>query len=73
MLLRELGNRAADAELAEMRIQDAVARVAHYLHDQRERFFQESRPLSEEQRRIATRFFSPALLLCTRCNIRCWD
>jgi len=28
--IRELRNRAADAALAEMRIQDAVARVAHY-------------------------------------------
>src|SRR5467141_1007141 len=65
-LLRELRNRVADAALAEMRIQDAVARVAHYLHDQREQFFQESRPLNEEQRRIASRFFSPALLDAVR-------
>lgn len=64
--LKELQDRAADAELAETRIQDAIARVAHYLHDQRERFFPRSRPLSKEQRRIAARFFSPALLDAVR-------
>jgi hypothetical protein len=64
--LKELQDRAADGELAEMHIHNAVARVADYLHDQRERFFQESRPLSEEQRRIALRFFSPALLDAVR-------
>ena len=62
MLLRELQNRVAVGELAERRIQDAVARVADYLNDQRERFFPESTPLSKKQRRIAARFFSPALL-----------
>jgi hypothetical protein len=66
MLLRELQNRAAVAELAEMRIQDAIARVADYLHEQRERFFPESRPLSKAQRRIAARFFSSALLDAVR-------
>ena len=62
MSLKELQNRAADADRAEIHIPDAVARVAGYLHDQRERFFPEGSPLSEEQRRIAARFFSPALL-----------
>jgi hypothetical protein len=66
MSLKELQDRAADAELAEMRIRDAVARVAGYLHDQRERFFPESKPLSKAQRRIAARFFSPALLDAVR-------
>jgi hypothetical protein len=62
MLLRELQNRVAAGEMAERRIQDAVTRVADYLNDQRERFFPESTPLSKKQRRIAARFFSPALL-----------
>jgi hypothetical protein len=66
MSLKELQSRAADAEFAEMRVHDAIARVAGYLHDQRERFFPESRPLSEEERRIAARFFSPALLDAVR-------
>ncbi len=36
MSLKELQGRAAGAELAEMRIHDAMARVADYLHDQRD-------------------------------------
>src|SRR4030088_389383 len=68
MSLKELQNRAADAERAEMHIPDAVARVADYLHDQRERFFPEGSPLSEEQRRIAARFFSPSAP-CFRWNV----
>jgi hypothetical protein len=64
--LKELPDRAADAELPEMRIPDAVARVADYLHHQRERFFPESAALSKKQRRVAARFFSPALLDAVR-------
>ena len=66
MFLKELQDRVAVGELAERRIQDAVARVAGYLHDQRERFFPESKPLSKARRRIAVRFFSPALLDAVR-------
>ena len=62
MSLKEIPHRGAEAESAERRIHDAVACVADYLHEQRERFFPESRPLSKAQRRIAARFFSPALL-----------
>jgi hypothetical protein len=66
MFLKELQVRAADAELAEMRIHDAIAGVADYLHDQRERFFPESRPLSKAHRRVVARFFSSALLDAVR-------
>ena len=66
MLLRELQNRVAAGEMAERPIQDAVARVADYLHDQRERFHPESRPLGKKRMRIAARFFSPALLEAVR-------
>ncbi len=66
MSLKELQGRAAGAELVEMRIHDAMARVADYLHDQRERFFPVSRPLSEDLRRTAARFFSPALIDAVR-------
>jgi hypothetical protein len=66
MSLKELQNRATDAQQTEMHVPDAVACVADYLHDQRERFLAEGNPLSEEQRRIAARFFSPALLDAVR-------
>lgn len=66
MLLKELQERAAVAQLAEMRIQGAIARVTEYLHEQRERFLPEGLPMGKKQRRIAARFFSPALLDAVR-------
>jgi hypothetical protein len=46
----------------EEKVTNAIGRVAHYLHEQREHFRPNGRPLSEAQRRAMTTFFSPALL-----------
>ena len=46
----------------EARVTQAVGKVAHYLHGQREFFRPRGRPLSEDHRRTMTPFFDPALL-----------
>jgi hypothetical protein len=46
----------------EPRTIQAVGKVAHYLHEQRELFCPNGRPLSEDHRRAMAPFFDPALL-----------
>jgi hypothetical protein len=46
----------------EERVTEAISKVGHYLHEQREHFRAQGRPLDEKQRSIMTPFFAPALL-----------
>jgi len=46
----------------EERVTDAIVKVSHYLHEQREQFRPDGRPLSENHRVTMTPFFAPALL-----------
>jgi hypothetical protein len=46
----------------EERVADAISKVGHYLHEQREHFRPEGRPLSKNHRVTMTPFFAPALL-----------
>jgi hypothetical protein len=46
----------------EERYTEAIGKVAHYLHEQREHFRPNGRSISEDHRRTMTPFFAPALL-----------
>ncbi len=46
----------------EDRVIEAIGKVADYLHEQRQYFRPDGRPLSEDQRRTMAPFFTPALL-----------
>lgn len=53
---------SGDPSLDEEKVLEAIARVANYLHQQRERFRPSARSLSEDHRRAMAPFFAPALL-----------
>ncbi|MGB8474626.1 MAG: hypothetical protein WCE61_11140 [Candidatus Acidiferrum sp.] len=62
MSLRDLPDQSAGPDRLEKDILGAVAQVARYLRNQRGRFLQGSRTLSENERGVMTPFFSVALL-----------
>jgi len=59
---RDAFEKAPPITLDEAKVLDASARVASYLHEQREHYWASGQPLEKSQREVMTPFFSPDLL-----------